>query len=238
MIILDETSQWDIFSVDQVGTGVISLRHRGPPSDARYDAGAVATEVRAGTYYLKSDDTNRTYQLMRHDGWTTALSVVDDVVYLEFRYFGDPEPPRLTGKPLEETPGPWTTYGPAPPPVAETRGSWPRGENCAFLITDGEHLPRLGVLGAGGSSLVELTAAQLTDGPWCPSALALNRFDADLLRIRKVRATVRVQSALAALRGPASELFLKGGTARAGEFYVPDLEVQFDIAPRNLNFER
>jgi hypothetical protein len=33
-------------------------------------------------------------------------------------------------------------------------------------------------------------------------------------------------------------LFLKGRTAKAAERYVPDLEVEFDIAPRNLNLGR
>ena len=238
MIVLDKGSQWDIFSVEQIGSGVVSVSHRGPPVVARYEAGAAAAEVRLGTYYLKADDGNRTYQLMRHDGWSTDLPVVDDVVRLEFHYFGDPEPPRLTGAPLGEPPGPWTTYGPAPPRIDETTGSWAPGENCTFLVIDGEHVPRLDTRAGGGPALVELAPAELTDGPWCPNALTPNRFDADMLRIRKVQVTLRVQSALASLRGPAGALFLKGGTARAGEQYVPDVEVQFDIAPRNLNLER
>ena len=236
MVVLDKGSQWDIFSVEQIGSGVVSLSHRGPPVVARYEAGATAAEIRLGSYYLKTDDANRTYQLMRHDGWSTDLPVVDDVVRLEFRYFGEPEPPRLTGALLGEPPGPWTTYGPAPPRLSETTGSWPQGENCTFLVIDGEHVPRLNVL--ADTELVELVPAELTDGPWCPTALTPNRFDADLLRIRKIRVTVRVQSALASLRGPAGVLFVKGGTARAGELYVPDIEVQFDIAPRNVNLQR
>jgi hypothetical protein len=175
---------------------------------------------------------------MRHDGWATELPVVDDVVRLEFQYFGDAEPPRLTGKPVDQPPGPWTTYGPAPPPVDKTRGDWPQGENCIFLVVNGEHVPRLNTFAGGGPALVELTTALFTDGPWCPNVLTPNRFDADLLRIRKIHVTVRVQSALASLRGPASALFLKGGTARAGEHLVPDIEVQFDIAPRNMSLER
>jgi hypothetical protein len=238
LLIADEESQWDVFGVDQIGAGLLSLQHRGAPTPSRYDAGAAVTEARAGSYFLKSDNTNRIYQLMRHDGWSTELPVVDDVVRLEFQYFGDSEPPRLTGQRLDETPGPWTTYGPAPPQLSQTRGNWPAGENCTFLVANGVHVPRLPVLSGGGLTPVELTPAILTDGPWCPNALTPNRFDADLLRVRKVRVTLRVQSALASLRGPAGTLFLYGGTARAGDRFVPDLEVQFDVTPRNLNLGR
>ena len=79
-------------------------------------------------------------------------------------------------------------------------GSWPPGENCTFAVVEGVHAPRLTVLGSGSPALVELTHAILTDGPWCPDSLATNRFDADLLRVRRIRVSLRVQSALASLR--------------------------------------
>jgi hypothetical protein len=78
----------------------------------------------------------------------------------------------------------------------------------------------------------------LTDGPWCPDPLSPVRFDADLLRVRRIHVTLRVQSALPALRGPAGTLFARGGTARAGDRYVPDIVAQFDVAPRNMNLAR
>jgi hypothetical protein len=238
LLIFDNQSQWDVFSIDQVGIGAVVLQHRGTPAVADFRAGALAAHVRLGTYHHKSDNVATVYQLMRHDGWATDLPVVDDVVALRFQYFGDPEPPRRTAKPLEEPDGPWTTYGPAPPPVGEIRGNWPPGENCTFLVVDGYHVPRLGTLGGSGLTHVELTRAVLTNGPWCPDDVAPNRFDADLFRIRKVRVTLRVQSALPSLRGPAGALFLKGGTARNGLRYVPDLELQFDVTPRNLSLDR
>jgi hypothetical protein len=64
------------------------------------------------------------------------------------------------------------------------------------------------------------------------------RFDADLLRVRRVRATIRVQAALEAMRGPASALFLKGGTATDSTRWIPDQEISFDVTPRNLNLGR
>jgi hypothetical protein len=132
-------------------------------------------------------------------------------------------------KAVSDPKGPWTTYGPKP--------TAPGVASCIFdgATPPAALLPSLGVVGSG---LVKLTGAQLTDGPWCPDAASLNRWDADLLRIRKIGVTVRVQAAAAALRGPAGTLFSKGGTSRGGERFVPDQEIRFQIAPRNLNLGR
>jgi hypothetical protein len=66
---------------------------------------------------------------------------------------------------------------------------------------------------------VRLEPALFQDGPWFPDERDRNRFDMDLLRIRRVRVTVRVEAA-SALRP-----------------FLPDREVSFDVAPRNLNRE-
>ena len=58
-----------------------------------------------------------------------------------------------------------------------------------------------------------------------------------LLRIRRVRFTLRVQTAMASLRGPAGLLFTHGGVSRAAGRTVPDIEVSLDVTPRNLNLE-
>ena len=88
-----------------------------------------------------------------------------------------------------------------------------------------------------GADQMRLDPMVLQDGPWYPDDTDANRFDADLLRIRRVRVTLRVQAALAALRGPAGVLFVHGGTAASRERYLPDREIRFDISPRNLNLE-
>lgn len=192
------------------------------------------TEVLAVTYALKEDPGSGAYQLVRAEGFSPAQPVLDHVVKLEFQYFGEPLPPRL----IEDDEGEWrASYGLSPPRAREIIDGWPPGENCAVSIADGEPQTRLASLGAGGA-LVEIAAPQLTDGPWCPDAGAWNRFDADLFRIRRIRFTLRVQTPLASLRGPAGPLFTNRGTARAGARFVPDLEVQMDVTPRNLNLTR
>ena len=65
-----------------------------------------------------------------------------------------------------------------------------------------------------------------------------NKFDADMLRVRRVRITLRVQVANELLRGPAGQLFRHGGRSTSGERFIPDQEVRFDVAPRNMNLGR
>jgi hypothetical protein len=80
-----------------------------------------------------------------------------------------------------------------------------------------------------------LDPATLQDGPWVPDDPEAMKFDADLLKIRRVRVLLRVQAALDSMRGPTSVLFTNGGTSTSVERYLPDLELQFDVAVRNLN---
>jgi len=55
---------------------------------------------------------------------------------------------------------------------------------------------------------------------------------------RRVRVTLRVEAATAALRGPSGPLFLRAGTSTSAERYVPDRQIQFDVVPRNLDARR
>jgi hypothetical protein len=124
-----------------------------------------------------------------------------------------------------------------PPALGTSKNGWPAGENCTFQVQGGVQVPRLPVLGDGSLGQVELTKQMLTDGPWCPKANQNQRFDADLLRIRRVQVTLRVQAALSSMRGPASVLFMHGGTG-TGSRIIPDQEITFDITPRNMNLGR
>jgi len=81
---------------------------------------------------------------------------------------------------------------------------------------------------------IELMPEALTDGPWHPDDATTERVDADLLRIRRIRVTIGVQAAAAWFRGPDSRLFTNPGTASASR-QIPDQELTFDVAPRNLH---
>ena len=147
---------------------------------------------------------------MRYDGDSTEIALVDDVVDLQFQYFGDPNPPKL------------------PKPLAGTA-------NCLYDAA-GNYTAGMTTLAAQDGSFAELTKAILTDGPYCGSGS--NEFDADLLRVRKVRVQLRVQAAKASLRGTDPALFKKPGSAPGGVRYVPDYRVAFEVTPRNLNLAR
>jgi hypothetical protein len=89
---------------------------------------------------------------------------------------------------------------------------------------------------ATDGSLVELDAVVLSDGPFCGTGP--NEFDADLLRVRKVRVSLRLQTASAVLRGADTNLFMKPGPARGGQRFIPDYRSTFEVTPRNLNLAR
>lgn len=213
-----------------------------PPGSYKADTITIVSVARsaavpaATVYWLKSDAATSTYQLMVNEGASSNdVPVVDNLVGLAFEYYGDPQPPLLR-QPFDPA-GPWTTtYGPAPPITSVA--PFAAGENCLFASSATGPLPRLAELGAPGTALLKLTPAQLTDGPWCPNDDDGNRWDADLLRIRSIAVTVRVQAASAALRGPASTLFAHGGTSRSATRWAPDVEIHAQVAPRNLNFGR
>ena len=84
---------------------------------------------------------------------------------------------------------------------------------------------------APGPGLRPLTIAELSDGP--PIGLPPNRFDADVRSIRLIRVTVRLEAAAEDVRG-AGPLFARPGRSASGYALVPDFEVTFDVAPRNM----
>jgi hypothetical protein len=233
ILIYDEGGSYDLFTITEVQSQALHLQHNLDDLSKGYGTGSKIVQIQSHTYYLRTDVATKTYQLMHYDGADNDVPIVDNVVGLEFEYFGDPQPPVTIGKPLVNTvPGPWTTYGPKPDADLD---------NCIFS-NDGSPVPapKLPVLGPGGTTttLVKLTKEQLTDGPWCPDANSANHFDADLFRIRKVGVRIRLQTGNDSLRGPASALFTHGGTSRGGNKYVPDQEVRFQVTPRNLNLGR
>jgi len=230
VLVFDDTGAYDAFTIASIDAFGLNLQHNMRDSGKTYAANAARiVQGTSRTLYLKADPVSSTYQLMQYDGAGGAdVPVVDHVVALSFEYFGDPQPPQMR-RPLTDAVGPWTTYGPKPPDS---------GENCAF-VANGSPTPaaRLPVL-SGGTELVRLTPGDFTDGPWCPDAVNPNRFDADLLRVRRVAVMVRVESSVSALRGPAGPLFTRAGTSRSAHGLVPDREIRFDVAPRNLNPQR
>jgi hypothetical protein len=218
--IFDGTGAHDEFRVISTSDPLV-LVGAGPPLSKLYLAGATVAEVVSATYWLRTDAAANVHQLMRYDGRQTDSPLAEDVMGLRFQYFGDPSPPVLRRQ-LDDLQGPWTSYGPVPPPIEIDDPSTPgygAGENCMFTVDRGTTVTRAEMidLGSSASSLVPLDARQLTDGPWCPDPASPVRFDADLLRIRLVRITLRV-------RASRTFVFTR----------IPDLDITFDVAPRNL----
>jgi hypothetical protein len=240
VLVFDDSGVFDFFTVGGSSGSSLQLQHTMADSAHVYPSGSRIAQVLSRTYFLTTNPTTNVDQLMRADGdGGPDVPVVDHVVGLSFEYYGDPQPPVVHGAVIDPATA-WTTYGPKPsfPGVQAQPTTFPPGENCIFA-NDGSAIPapRLSVLGAA-DTLVRLTPAQLTDGPWCPDAFHPARFDADLLRIRRVAVTLRIQSALATVRGPVSFAFRRAGTAQGALQLAPDLEARLQVTPRNASLRR
>ena len=82
-----------------------------------------------------------------------------------------------------------------------------------------------------GPGIRPLAIAELSDGP--SMGLPPNVYDADLRSVRLVRVTLRLQAAADDVRG-AGSWFARPGRSTSGFSLVPDFEVTFDVAPRNM----
>lgn len=82
--------------------------------------------------------------------------------------------------------------------------------------------------------LAAMPLAMLRDGPWCGTGDT--RFDADLLRVRRIRISIAGQAPSAAVRG-AGSAFAMPGLSRSAWSWVPDLAGVIEIAPPNLEVD-
>jgi hypothetical protein len=144
-----------------------------------------------------------THRLMVYDGSQTDVPLAEGIVSLKFEYLIDPWAGSVSRAGIA---GGNCVYAPGVPPLP--------------LLAD-----------LGGPPLEVAAAAILGDGPSC--GLPPNRFDGDLLRIRRVRVTIRAQVSDSTLRGSGAD-FVVAGTSAGGGGAVPDVEVTFDVTPRNL----
>lgn len=174
----------------------------------------LSVEYQPGDYVTQAeyhtywfDAVNR--QLRHYDGYQTDVPVVDNVVGVLFEYFGDPQPP----------------VAPKPPPGYA---------NCLYDAA-GNLISGLGTLPSDGGSLAALPLAMLNNGPWCGGGE--NRFDADLLRVKKVRVTLRVQASDAQFRGTGPDFIVSGPNTSAMKG-LADYSVRFEVSPRNMNLGR
>jgi type II secretory pathway pseudopilin PulG len=142
-------------------------------------------------------------RIMMYDGDRSDLPLVDHVVDLRFTYYGDPRP-----------------RASEPPPAGAASCAYAPGSPPVPLLED-----------LGGSALKVFPAARLTDGPVCGEPPYT--FDADLLRVRRIGVTIRLETESTEFRGSGPAFLTPGSSADANRM-IPDLVVAFDVSPRNM----
>jgi hypothetical protein len=224
LVVFDDAGGFDLLTATDVAGETVAVDQTAPLTHV-YRAGARLSSITVRTLAW-SRTTQQLIERNAFDG--RRVPIVDRVSGLRFDYFGDRTPPTLRTRGALVLP----SYGPSPPPVdVQGDAQWPPGTNCTFTVMDDgvsvRQVARLPEL-AGTGGLVKLqedgrSDTWLTDGPWCPDALSANRWDADLLRIRRIRITIRVE--------PPTLAF-------AGRWPRSSIEIATDVTPPNLGLRR
>ncbi len=184
--------------------------------------------VEAHSYTLRADPATGLLQVARATGAGPATALVDFVERFEVEWLLSGDAPAVRESP-DGTPE-RTTFGPLPPALGvDGDAAWPAGENCMFARdASGQSVSRLGPIGA---SAVAVPIARFADGPWCPSAAAATRWDADLARVVGVRVRLELAVASAWLRAP---LAASSNPRRARFRQVPRLTLTTVVAPGRM----
>jgi hypothetical protein len=222
VIVYDDAGAFDFLSVTDVASDAIAVDATSPLSRS-YRRGA-----RLSSIFVRRFAWDRAGAQLVHAGMDgRRMPIADHVSSVRFDFFGDPNPPALRARGGTLV----ATYGPTPSPI-DVQGDpwWPPGSNCTFAVVDNGvatvQVARLARLSGDESGLVQLqsdrTGVSLSDGPWCPDPLSANRWDADLLRVRRIAMTIQVHPPVLALVGHRLE----------------PLGVAIDITPANMGLRR
>jgi prepilin-type N-terminal cleavage/methylation domain-containing protein len=201
ILLLTTSGVYELFTITAIDDASLSVRRQGAGSGWTFAAGTPVLAVDSSSFSIDAAAS----VLRKYDGDASDVPLVDDVVGMDVRYYGDVRAPL------------WPR-----PPAGEA--------NCLYAA-DGTYNAALMPALAGAGGLAELTAATLTDGPWCGAGET--QFDADLLRIRRIRVSLRLQAADPVVRGR-DPRFRVPGRARSESSMVADLTVTIDTSPRNL----
>ena len=146
VMLYDDTGAYDTMTITQVQDNAAHLQHnqQGDLSKS-YGIGTKVVQVQDHVYFL--DAVKR--QLMHYDGYLTATPLLDEVVGLNFEYYGEPAAPAL----LDGLKGQDVTYGPKPPAWRRCNngGADGRARTARFQKVGGIQQPRLANLGAIGT---------------------------------------------------------------------------------------
>ncbi|MEW5984474.1 MAG: hypothetical protein AB1806_19155 [Acidobacteriota bacterium] len=229
--IVDASGARDEFVVTGVSSDGTLLTHAPATFSRAYRAGSVIGRTTLEAYHARADPGAGSLQLRSGRGGGD-FPLLDGLAGIAIEYFGDPTPPVVLGTSGGRI---LVSYGPEPPRpgLDDPADAWGAGENCTFVATAEALVPRLPSLPEDHGGLTRLSPAALGDGPWCPDGGSAWRFDADLMRVRRVRLTLRVQAQSGAARGSHPRLFSRPGDGRNAGALVPDLEVSVDVALRN-----
>lgn len=227
-VAFDGRGHVDVLVVAAVSEPLSRLTPRAPLSYA-YRAGAWVIAVRQ-EHLLLMLQPGGAQTLTRVTAAGAREPILDGVTSLDFQAWGAASPPTLHASPLQAG---FAQYGLAPPPAGaiDPEGIFPDGSHCMAVDDGGAPRTTLLARSPDDDGLAPLGTGDLDDGPWCPHEDALNRFDADWFRVRRIDVDLQVEAVSEEFRGLAGPLFARAGAAvHDAPRWVRDRGVRFSVA--------
>jgi prepilin-type N-terminal cleavage/methylation domain-containing protein len=228
-VVFDARGHFDVLIVAAVSEPLSRLTPRAPLGYA-YRAGAWVVAIRQ-EHLLLMLQPGGARTLTRITAAGAREPILDGVTRMRFQPWGVASPPSLHASPVEAG---FAQYGLPPPAVGEIdpEAIFADGSHCMAAYDAGGTLsttraPRA----ADENGLVRLGPGDFEDGPWCPHEDALNRFDADWFRVRRVDVDLQVEAVSEEFRGLVGPMFARGGAAvHDASRWVRDRGVRFSVA--------
>lgn len=226
-VVFDGRGHSDVLVVAAVSEPLSRVSPRAPLAHA-YRAGDWVVAARH-EHFLLTLQPGGAKTMTRVTAAGAREPILDGVTRLQFQAWGDPSPPAVHGSPLSAG---FARYGLSPPALGaiDPEGIFPDGTHCLVAHDAGTLVSTLAPRAPGAEGMALLVPADFEDGPWCPHDDALDRFDADWFRVRRIDVDMEVEAIADEFRGQVGALFDRGGTAREAPRWVRDRAIRFSVA--------
>ena len=240
VVIFDDTGSFDPSPSPSVQDEALHLQHRDDDFSKRYLQGATVTQVEQHTYYLRTNVGTSTFQLMHYDGYMRDEPLVDNVVALAVHLLRRAQRAAWRSPPPRRRPRPTVPSRPLLTRDLTVGDEYRAGENCLFMVDGGGQQ----VSRAAESRAPDRRASSKSRRRCCKTGRGARTRPRPIASMPTCSGC-GAWACACACRSPRPTCAARPACSSpaaaprpASARLVPDQDIRFEVAPRNLNLGR